>query len=166
MSVSRSDRGESPPFGEPAASGRNADGTFAKGNVAALRHGLRSRQVRSGDLPEQASERALRRAAAQGQLVLCESVLAEIRPAFESRQEFDEFLSEWQLDFVPSSRESATLAGEHFAMYLQRGGKQGRIVADFLIGSHAMTHAERLVARDRGYLRDYFADLAVLDPAD
>ena len=58
MAISDSDQGESPPSDEPSASGRNPDGTFAKGNVAALRHGLRSQQVRSGALPEQASERA------------------------------------------------------------------------------------------------------------
>ena len=38
-------------------------------------------------------------------------------------------------------------------------------MADYLIGAHAQTHADRLIARDRGYLRDYFADLTVLDPS-
>ena len=111
------------------------------------------------------SERALRTAALEGQLVACECVLAEIYPAFGEKLLFEEFLTDWQLEFVPSSRASASLAGEHFAAHLERGGKQGRIVADFLIGAHAQTHADRLVARDRGYLRDYFGDLLVLDPS-
>ena len=44
-------------------------------------------------------------------------------------------------------------------------GKQGRVLADFLIGAHAQTHADRLLARDRDYLRDYFEGLLVVDPA-
>ena len=110
------------------------------------------------------SERVLRKAAAEGQLVVCECVLAEVFPAFGNESSFEEFLTDWQLEFVPSSRESAVLAGSHFTTYLQRGGRQGRVVADFLIGGHAGIHADRLVARDRGHLRDYFSDLVILDP--
>jgi predicted nucleic acid-binding protein len=57
------------------------------------------------------------------------------------------------------------LAGRYFAAYLHRGGKRIRVVPDFLIGAHAQTHADRLLARDRGYWRDYFKGLKVLDPA-
>ena len=77
----------------------------------------------------------------------------------------DELLTDWQLDFVPSSRESAELAGANFSSHLARGGKQGRVVADFLIGAHAQLNADRLISRDRGYVRDYFDELTVLDPA-
>jgi hypothetical protein len=111
------------------------------------------------------SEAVLRRAAGDGKVVICECVLAEIRPALDSTESLEEFLSDWQLVFAPSSQESATMAGEHFERYLDRGGSGGRIVPDFLIGAHAMLHADRLVARDRGYLRDYFVGLTVLDPS-
>jgi predicted nucleic acid-binding protein len=111
------------------------------------------------------SEQMLRQASNQGQLVICECVLAEIYPALGSQTRFDEFLIDWQLDFMPSSRESATLAGASFSRHLTRGGKQGRVVADFLIAAHAQLHTDRLIARDRGYLRDYFEDLTVLDPS-
>ncbi len=111
-----------------------------------------------------ASEAALRKASAEGQLVINECVLAEIRPAFETTESLKEFMADWQLNFVSSSRESAVKAGEVLKRYLERGGKGGRVVPDFLIGAHALVHAERLVARDRGYLRDYFTELSVLDP--
>ena len=51
----------------------------------------------------QASEDILRRASSEGQLVVCECVLAEIRPAFGSAQAFDEFLADWQLEFSAST---------------------------------------------------------------
>lgn len=38
------------------------------------------------------------------------------------------------------------------------------LIPDFLIAAHAQTQADCLAARDRGYLRNYFPDLALLDP--
>ena len=66
------------------------------------------------------------------------------------------------IEFVPSTQASAVLAGDHFARYLERGGTAGRLLPDFLIGAQAQIHADRLLARDRGYSRDYFSELAVI----
>ncbi|MFZ5805591.1 MAG: type II toxin-antitoxin system VapC family toxin [Verrucomicrobiota bacterium] len=110
-----------------------------------------------------ASEHALREASRKGSLILCECVLAEIQPAL-SGENIREFLKDWNLRFIPSNEESALLAGKYFAQYLLRGGKAHRVLPDFLIGAHAVVHAERLLARDRGYLRDYFKNLRVIAP--
>jgi predicted nucleic acid-binding protein len=109
------------------------------------------------------SEALLCRAMAEGKLVIGECVLAEIAPAFDDENALRNFLTDWQIEYVPSSLKSAILAGSNFARYLSRGGRAGRIVADFLIGAHAVFHADRLLARDRGYLRDYFSNLTVLE---
>jgi predicted nucleic acid-binding protein len=113
-------------------------------------------------LHAESSESALRDAAQTG-LVVCETVVAEITPVL-SGPAIHEFLSDWQIKFVASSVESATLAGEMFRAYLERGGKRGRIVPDFLIAAHAQLHADGLLARDRGYYRDYFQKLNLHEP--
>ncbi len=108
------------------------------------------------------SETLLRKAMAEGKLVVGECVLAEIAPAFRDGKALVQFMADWQIEFIPSTSESAMLAGRNFARYLSRGGRKGRIVADFLIGAHALLLADRLLARDRGYLRDYFSKLTLL----
>jgi len=106
----------------------------------------------------QRSDRSLQEAADQGELVVCEIVLAELGPALRS-QPVSEFAQDWGLTFVPATLEVADLAARHFAKYLSRGGKRGRIVADFLIGAHAMLMADRLLTSDLGFRRDYFTNL-------
>ena len=112
-----------------------------------------------------ASMKALRLAAVEGSLILGEIVLTEVAPTLASADML-QFLSDWNLTFVPSTQAGAILAGEMFRTYLQRGGKRGRVVPDFLVASHAQTLAERLLARDRGYYRDYFTQLKLWDPSD
>jgi predicted nucleic acid-binding protein len=106
----------------------------------------------------------LRQADREGRLIICECVVAEIRPAFASRDELEAFLSDWKLTFVPSSLGSAAFAGEMFTAYRARKGGRERVLADFLIAAHAQNHADRLLARDRGYVRDYFKKLKLWQP--
>jgi len=44
-------------------------------------------------------------------------------------------------------------------------GRRDRLIADFLVGAHALSRAERLLTRDRGFYRRYFENLSVLDPS-
>jgi predicted nucleic acid-binding protein len=110
------------------------------------------------------SKAALRQASAEGSLILCEVVLAEVTPVIGAAN-LEEFLHDWNLTFSPSSAKSAVLAGDMFNAYLQRGGKRGRVVPDFLIAAHAQLHANRLLARDCGFYRDYFKKLRLWDPS-
>lgn len=113
-------------------------------------------------LHAETSEAALRDTAQNG-LVICEIVIAEIIPVLAGAS-IHELLFDWQIKFVPASVESAILAGEMFRIYLERGGKRGRVVPDFLIAAHAQIHAGNLLARDRGYYRDYFQKLNLREP--
>jgi predicted nucleic acid-binding protein len=110
-----------------------------------------------------ASELALKHALGLGPLMIGECVLAEITPALAA-DELGAFLSDWNILSVPSSRDSSILAGEMYRAYLRRNRGAKRVLPDFLIGAHAACHAGRLLARDRGYYRDYFTDLTVIEP--
>lgn len=109
----------------------------------------------------QSSGDLLRRARREGRLIVCDCVVAEILPAF-NEPDLRAFLGDVGIEMVPSTLDVAILAGKHFAGFLKRGGKAGRVLPDFLIGAHAQILADRLLARDRGYLRDYFRGLTVL----
>lgn len=110
-----------------------------------------------------ASEKALKQAYAEGQLLIGECVLAEISPALKE-SDLEAFLADWKIQFQPSTLESARLAGRMFRTYLQRRAEFRRVLPDFLIGAHAAIHTKRLLARDRGYYRDYFEGLIVIEP--
>jgi predicted nucleic acid-binding protein len=100
----------------------------------------------------------------QGLLVLCEVVYAEVAPAFESRAELEKVLADLGAQLDPIGAEAAWLAGQTFKRYREKGGPRKHLIPDFLIAAHAKVQADRLAAKDRGYLRQYFPDLAVLRP--
>jgi len=112
----------------------------------------------------EASEAALKEAFSLGPLIVGECVVAEITPAF-APGEVPVFLSDWGIVFIPTTRECAIRAGEMYRDYLERGGGRKRVLPDFLIGAHAEISCGRLLARDRGYYRDYFSSLKLIEPS-
>jgi len=83
-----------------------------------------------------ASELALKHALGLGPLMIGECVLAEITPAL-TKDELGAFLDDWNILYVPSSRDSSILAGEMYRAYLRRNRGAKRGLPDFLIGAHA-----------------------------
>ncbi len=68
--------------------------------------------------------------------------------------------------FEPISSQAATAAGSLW-QESRRGAPtpRERVIADFLVGAHAMLQADVLLTRDRGFYRRYFAELKLIDPA-
>ena len=112
-----------------------------------------------------ASADALRDAIQHGGLVACDVVWAEVGARFGSAEAAQGALGLLTVAFSPIDEVEALDAGATWAEYRRRGGKRERVVADFLIGSHARSRADRLLTRDRGFFRTYFVDLHVLDPS-
>jgi predicted nucleic acid-binding protein len=135
------------------------------------------------------SRRALEHSLQAGRLVINDMVYAELAAHFPSQHELDRFLTDTGIEIVPPSSAALARAGRTWAHYRRQRddtfccpqcghtqrtrcescgatlqGRQ-RLLSDFLIGAHAVSHADRLMTRDRGYYRTYFPELSLLDPA-
>lgn len=108
---------------------------------------------------------ALRRCINEGAVVACGVVWSETRAAFGSDEAFSRAMHTLGLGYSDLSEPAATRAGVTCKRYRSAGGKRDRVIADFLIGAHATLQCDRLLTRDRGYYKRYFADLDVVEPA-
>lgn len=110
---------------------------------------------------------ALRRAYDAGALVACDVVWAEVRAHFPEDAAFHQALSLLGVRFEPLDGGAAATAGVRWRRYCLDVPRRDRdrVVADFLIGAHAMQQADQLLSRDRGFFTQYFADLHLLDPS-
>jgi hypothetical protein len=112
----------------------------------------------------QLSATALEEAATMGSLVICDLVYAELCVHFPHQSQCDQFLNENDIRVEALTREASFLASRLWRSYRQAGGKRTRILADFLIGAHAQVQASRLLTRDRGFYREIFRTLSLIDP--
>ncbi|MEX2275040.1 MAG: type II toxin-antitoxin system VapC family toxin [Actinomycetota bacterium] len=111
-----------------------------------------------------ASGAALRLALLHGSLIAGEVVWAEVSSLFPDTDSANQVLDRLQVAFVPAGRPAAERAARIWRPYRESGGPRSRIVADFLIGAHAMERADALLTRDRGFYREHFEGLTVIDP--
>jgi len=113
----------------------------------------------------------------------------ELAAGFDSDQTLVRFLGELGVQLDPFSSEALWHAGQAWRRYTRGRGRQvqcpqcGRrfdvrcpvcrssivwrqhVIADFLIGGHAIAQAGALITRDPGYYRTYFPELKLIVPA-
>jgi len=111
-----------------------------------------------------ASESCLGEALAHNDLVVCDAVVAEVQGLLETRDTAMETLALLGLRYLPSTEQAAVRAGHMQRRFRDRGGRRERVVADFLIGAHALLQCSGLITRDDGFFRDYFKGLKVIVP--
>lgn len=113
-----------------------------------------------------ASRQALESAYNAGALLACEVVWAEVAANFQDSQSFRERMQLLGLRFDPISAAAAELAGQNWSAYRSKNpASRERVVADFLVGAHALLQAGVLLTRDRGFYRAYFSGLHIMDPS-
>lgn len=135
------------------------------------------------------SERTLADAIASGPVALCPVVYAELAAGFDLEETLLRFLGDFGIQTDHFSSAALWLAGQAWRRYTRQRGRlvqcarcerqfevrcpacdaevvwRQHLVADFLIGGHALAQADVLITRDPGYYRIYFPDLKLIVPA-
>lgn len=107
------------------------------------------------------SREALRAAYAAGGIVVSHIAYAELVPRFGERSRLDDALREINARLSAIDTDIAWEAGLRWMRYRRAGGPRTRILADFLIGAHALASADVFLTRDRGFYETYYPDLAI-----
>jgi predicted nucleic acid-binding protein len=111
------------------------------------------------------SREALRSAYDTGALVACEIVWAEVRAHYRTDAAFAEAVALLGIAFEPISQDAAAKAGKLWReLRSEPGASRHRVVADLLVGSHALLQADALLTRDHGFYRRRFEGLRIVEP--
>ncbi len=130
------------------------------------------------------SEHALADGLRAGAVLISDPVYAELAAHFPAQEDLDRLLADTSLRLESSNAEALYRAGRAWSEYIRRrpalacpqcGAEQdlhcdrcgasiqprSHVVADFIIGAHALTQADQLLTRDRGYYTTYFPELTL-----
>ncbi len=129
------------------------------------------------------SDRALAEAWNQGSIVISEVTYAELAVRFDAKEWLDAFLGDTRTELSLSDDATLFSAGKAWMTYLRRRPDglvcpqcgtanptacincginlrpRQHVLADFMIGAHALHHADQLLTRDRGFYGSYFPEL-------
>jgi predicted nucleic acid-binding protein len=142
--------------------------------------------LNSQSLRRDAAEQELIDALEGGALVISEAVYAELAAYFTAQEDLDEFLADSGVRMEPSNQDALWFSGRAWRQYVRRrpnswlcpecgtsvstrcrqcgasASPRQHVLADFIIGAHALVQTDRLLTRDRGYYRTYFPDLDLI----
>ncbi len=91
-------------------------------------------------------------------------ILAELHGRVRVPGDIEEALETYVIAVLPLPASVSERAGEAFGRYRSDGGRRSAILADFLIGAHAVTLGATLLTRDRARFASYFPELTIIAP--
>ena len=112
-----------------------------------------------------ASETAIADALAASDVVVCDAVVAEVQAMLDTSVNLMDTLETLGIRYQPGTEQAAMRAGHMNKRFRARGGRRERVVADFLIGAHAMLQCTAQITRDAAFFHDYFKGLKIIDPS-
>ena len=110
------------------------------------------------------SQQHLTIAAAQDELVINDTVYAELSVRYATIEELDAMIREARLVSAPIPRPALFLAGKAFHRYRSSGGKRTGVLPDFFLGAHAVVSDCVLITRDAARYRTYFPGIMLIAP--
>ncbi len=112
----------------------------------------------------EASEQCIADALARDDVVVCDAVVAEVQALLDTADSLMEVLTSLGIRYEATQEAAAMRAGHMNKRFRSRGGQRERVVADFLIGAHALLQCDGLITRDDRFFRDYFKGLKLIVP--
>ena len=112
-----------------------------------------------------ASSLAMQHALAQGSLMACDIVWAEVGAWYANPHDAAVVMDEFRIRFAALDPEVAAAAGRVWRESRRGGAGHDRALPDFVIGTHAWMRADTFITRDRGFYRTYFKRLRIIDPS-
>ena len=106
----------------------------------------------------------LESAALKGDLLINDSVYAELSVGYREKERLDAFIEAAGLRHEMMPRDALFLAGKAFSSYRRSKGTKQNVLPDFFIGAHATVLSVPLLTRDARRYRTYFSSLELVCP--
>lgn len=106
----------------------------------------------------------LEAAALQGDLIINDSVYAELSVGYRKKERLDAFIEAAGLRHEMMPRDALFLAGKAFASYRRSKGTKQNVLPDFFIGAHVTVLSVPLLTRDARRYKTYFPSLELICP--
>ncbi len=106
----------------------------------------------------------LESAALKGDILINDSVYAELSVGYREKERLDAFIEAARLRHDMMPRDALFLAGKAFSSYRRFKGTKQNVLPDFFIGAHATVLSVPLLTRDARRYRTYFPSLELICP--